>query len=82
MIRTQIQLTERQMRRLRRAAREQGVSLAEMVRRLIDRGIADELPDRKTAYARAAERLGEFRDPEEAGHVSERHDDYLERAYR
>lgn len=82
MIRTQIQLTEQQVLKLRRAARAQGVSLAEMVRRLVDRGIAAELPDRAAAYAMAAERVGAFRDRDAASDVSERHDAYLEDAYR
>lgn len=81
MIRTQIQLTEQQMRSLRRAAREQGVSLAEMVRRLVDRGIEEELPDRKAAYERAARSLGGFEDHDAAGDVSEEHDAYLDAAY-
>jgi hypothetical protein len=82
MIRTQIQLTEIQMRRLRQAARAQGVSMAELIRRLVDKGIEDELPDRRAAYARATARLGAFRDRDDAADVSERHDHYLEDAYR
>ena len=81
MIRTQIQLTEEQMRKLRRAARDQGVSLAEMVRRLIDRAMEQEAPDRRAAYARAAESLGRFRDREGAADAGARHDDYLDGAY-
>jgi len=82
MIRTQVQLTESQMVKLRQAARAQGVSLAEMIRRLVDRGIASELPDRRTVYAQAVKRLGEFKDEADASDVGERHDEYLERAYR
>ena len=82
MIRTQIQLTEKQMHRLRQAARARGVSLSEMIRQLVDRGIDEELPDRRSAYARAARHLGAFQDLENAPDVGERHDDYLERAYR
>ena len=81
MIRIQIQLTEEQRRKLRRAARDQGVSLAEMVRRLIDRGMEQEAPDRRAAYARAAESLGKFRDREGAVDVGTRHDDYLDDVY-
>jgi len=82
MIRTQIQLTEEQMRNLRRAARAQGVSVAEMVRRLVERGIADELKDRHTLYESASRLVGGFRDRSEAADVSERHDAYLDEAYR
>lgn len=81
MIRTQIQLTEAQMRRLRAAARENGVSLAEMVRRLIDRGIEQELPDRRAAYLRAMGSVGRFRDRAGARDVAGRHDEYLDGAF-
>ncbi|MBI4476877.1 MAG: ribbon-helix-helix protein, CopG family, partial [Acidobacteria bacterium] len=44
MVRTQIQLTEQQARRLRAQARERGVSLAEMIRRCVEKGLAEEAP--------------------------------------
>jgi hypothetical protein len=81
-IRTQIQLTEQQMGRVRQAARAQGVSLAEMIRRLVDRGIAGELPDRQAAFERAGGQVGRYRDRDEASDVSERHDAYLDDSYR
>jgi hypothetical protein len=81
MIRTQIQLTEEQARRLRQAARERGVSMAEVVRRCIDRGLAAEVPDRAARYARAAELVGAFEDPTGSRRVAEGHDEYLDDAY-
>lgn len=42
MIRTQISLTEDQMRRLRQEARRRRVSLAAVVREAVDRGVPDE----------------------------------------
>jgi hypothetical protein len=81
MIRTQIQLTKEQHRRLRRIARERGVSLAELVRRCIDRAIGEEATDRASLYARAWQVVGSFHDREGATDVSERHDDYLEDAF-
>lgn len=42
MIRTQVSLTEEQMRRLRREARRRGISLAAVVREAIDRAVPDE----------------------------------------
>ena len=42
MIRTQISLTEDQMRRLRREARRRHVSLASIVREAVDRVVPDE----------------------------------------
>ena len=81
MIRTQIQLTERQIRKLRIAAKDQGVSIAELVRRLIDRGIELELPDRSAAWTRAAGAVGRFRERDGSTDVSEKHDDYLDGAF-
>jgi hypothetical protein len=43
MVRTQIQLTEQQARRL---PRERGVSLAEIIRCYVEKGLSDEAPDR------------------------------------
>jgi hypothetical protein len=78
MIRTQIQLTDEQLHKLRRAAREHGVSVAEIVRRCIDRAIDEEIPGRRNDYARAARLVGAFQDREGARDVSARHEDYLE----
>ena len=77
MIRTQIQLTEAQVRKLKRAAAEQGVSMAEVIRRCIDRGVSEELPDRAAAYRRASALIGAFEDRRGACDVSTGHDDYL-----
>jgi len=81
MIRTQIQFTDEQLRRLRREAKAQGISVAELVRRLINRGMEDTLPDRAALYERAVACIGAFRDCDNASDVSERHDSYLEEAY-
>ena len=57
MIRTQIQLTEAQARKLRVRAREKGVSLAETIRRFVDRGLEEEkaaiAADIREVYAQA-----------------------------
>lgn len=82
MVRTQVQLTEKQALRLRRAARDQGVSLAEVVRRCIDRGL-DEAPDGRTdRYVRAARWVGAFPDTEGVADLASEHDRYLEQAFR
>ncbi len=77
MIRTQIQLTEEQHRRLRRRARAEGISLAELVRRSVDAALAAEAPSRAPLYDRAAALVGHFHDPDAATDLSRRHDDYL-----
>ena len=81
MVRTQIQLTEAQARRLRLAARREGISLAEAIRRLVERGLADEEAGRSRLYARAAEVVGQYRDRRGAKDVAEEHDAYLDEAF-
>lgn len=75
MLRTQIQLTENQMRALKVAARREGLSVAEMVRRLVDQLIEN---DRRR---RALERALEFSRNTPFGSglsdIAERHDEYL-----
>ncbi len=76
MMRTQVQLTEEQARRLRALAREEGVSLAEMVRRAVEGYLQEK---ENGGFAERAERalaaVGRFasglRD------VSQEHDRYL-----
>lgn len=76
MIRTQIQLTEAQMVALRELAARRQVSIAELVRRGVDRIIASGgelgVTERRR---RALRRFGEFRSG--LGDLSERHDAYL-----
>ena len=81
MVRTQIQLTEQQARRLRAEAHNHGVSLAEMVRRCVDKGLADEGTDRSALYARAARLIGRFPDRRGTRDVSGKHDRYLDEAF-
>jgi hypothetical protein len=81
MVRTQIQLTEQQARRLRAEARERGLSLAEMIRRYVDKGLSEESPDRAALYDRAARVVGRFRDRRGARDVSGKHDHYLDDAF-
>lgn len=68
------------MRKLRSAAREQGVSIAEIVRRCVDRGLAHEMAGRRERYARAGDLIGLFRDREDASDVADEHDRYLDEA--
>ena len=75
MIRTQITLTERQARRLRRLAADRGVSMATIVREAIDVYAPDDAAARSARTARVLAAAGRF----DSGQVdvSERHDDYL-----
>lgn len=81
MIRTQIQLTEQQARRLRAEARERGVSLAEVIRQCVDSSLTARGPDRAALYGRAARLVGQFRDRRSAGDVATEHDRYLDEAF-
>jgi hypothetical protein len=80
MLRTQVQLTDEQVRRVRKVARREGVSLAEVVRRCVDAGLREQ--SRKELYDRAAELVGALADTETSGDLSRRHDAYLEEAFR
>ena len=81
MVRTQIQLTEAQARRLKSAARQLGVSFAEMVRRCVEGALASKAPSLAERYERASRLVGRFRDRSRARNLSANHDKYLEEAY-
>ncbi|MBM4431480.1 MAG: ribbon-helix-helix protein, CopG family [Chloroflexi bacterium] len=81
MIRTQIQLTEEQARRLRALAVERGVSLAELIRQGVDAITASaQGADAETRRQRALAVAGRFR----SGHadVSAEHDRHLAEAWQ
>lgn len=74
MIRTQIQLEERQAAALRRLAAEQGVSIAELIRRAVDESLLHRA-DGQTRYRRAVAVLGKGRSG--LTDVSRKHDEYF-----
>ncbi len=84
MMRTQIQLTPAQHRRLKRWAASLGISLAEAVRRCVeerlDRG--DGASSRSELVRQALEIAGRYEDPAKASDVAREHDRHLARAYR
>jgi hypothetical protein len=80
-IRTQIQLTEDQVRRLRRIARVEGISLAEAVRRCVEKTLHAEGGDRGARYTAAAKLVGTFRDREGATDLAAQHDRHLDEAF-
>ena len=81
MVRTQIQLTADQARRLRAQARDRGLSLAEVIRRYVEQGLSAEAPNRAALYDRAARVVGRFSDGRGARDVSRQHDRYLDEAF-
>ena len=76
MIRTQVQLTDAQARMLRRVAAERGVSMAAVIRELVDAGLTKPA-SAQSARARAA--VGRFGSGANA--VSRDHDAELDRAF-
>ena len=73
MIRTQISLTEDQMRRLRAEARRRRVPIAAVVREAVDRLVPDEPDERRMRLQRALSAAGRFRSG--SGDLSSRHDE-------
>ena len=78
MIRTQIQLTEKQARAVKRAASARGVSMAALIREAVDRITEGRTED--IMWKRALAAVGAFRG--DKANVSEEHDRYLADAYR
>lgn len=81
MIRTQIQLSESQARRVRAAARREGVSLAEVIRRCVDQVLDAEEPDEDRMYEAAMALAGRYEDREGATDLALHHDDHLPNAF-
>ena len=81
MVRTQIQLTEAQARKLRAYAQQHDLSLAEVIRRCVEKGLADEAEGRAALYERAVALVGRFPDRRGAKDLSGRHDRYLDDAF-
>lgn len=81
MVRTQVQLTEEQMRTLRKLAAERGISMAELVRQAVNMLVqADNAVPSEERRRRALDAVGRFA----SGHrdISAKHDEHLEEAYR
>jgi hypothetical protein len=78
MPRARIRLSESQARRLRAAALREHISLAEAIRRLIDRGLK---VDRAQLYECAARAVGRYCDRRAARDVAREHDRYLDEAF-
>ena len=79
MVRTQIQLTEAQARKIKRIAAARHVSMAEVIRESVDRYAHDELDaDQEDRRARALKVAGCFASG--LGDLARRHDDYFAEA--
>ena len=84
MVRTQIQLTADQYRRLKRWAQDRGISLSEAIRRCVDEQLNAErgAPTRALMVREALQVAGTYEDPDGATDVAQNHDEYLNDAYR
>lgn len=80
MVRTQVQLTDEQVEILRRRARREHVSVAELVRRAIDAYARSEPPSERELRERAIGAAGRFASG--VRDTSGRHDEALADAYR
>ncbi len=81
MVRTQIQLTEEQYKKLKTMAGSKGVSIAEIIRRSVDNTLEAEIMlDMNELRAKACAVFGIYKDIE--SDVSENHDKYLSEAYQ
>ena len=80
MVRTQIQLTPEQSRRVKRVAERKGISVAEVIRQSIDIAlVSEDLPSRDELKAKARSVFGKYQDRQTD--VSENHDRYLPEAF-
>ena len=80
MIRTQIQLTEAQVGKIKKAAIDQGISVAEVIRRAVENMVQSSAKMTIQERARrAAEIAGKFRSGKR--NISGKHDKYLAEAY-
>ena len=79
MIRTQIQLTEEQMRLLKELSRGNNQSIAALIRSAIDQFLVSRKPDRLSLYRQAMGVVGKYESG--VGDISLKHDLYLEDAF-
>lgn len=79
MIRTQIQLTDEQYKRLKEIGHRRHKSLAELIRGAVDGLLMSEQPDRAALYRQAEAVIGKY--AAEAENIAVEHDRYLDDAY-
>ncbi len=81
MVRTQVQLTEEQVRTLRQIALRQRISMSEAVRRCIEKGAAQMGPHGEDAWVRASRMVGALKSGRRERDLSRNHDRYLDETY-
>jgi len=73
MVRTQVSLTDEQMRRLRAEARRRRMPIAAIVREAVDRAVPADPGERLAQFERALSAVGRF--DSGSGDVSAKHDE-------
>lgn len=82
MIRTQIQLTEKQAQALKKLAARRGVSVAELVRQAVERALETEEEAETEKWRRAGEAVRHIRFRSGHTDISVEHDKYLAEDFR
>ncbi len=79
MVRTQIQLTEEQAKKLRDLSAASRESVAALIRKAVDQFIVSGNPDRSALYRQSESVVGKYKT--DTGDISINHDRYLEEAF-
>lgn len=80
MVRTQIQLHEEQVKRVKEIAQAKNTSMAEIIRRAVDMLLESQHePSKKERWLRSLEVIGKF--SSDRTDIAANHDDYLDEAY-
>ena len=80
MVRTQIQLSEKQAKLVKSISAEQGISVSEVIRRAIDSMESFSMDYDTGKKKLALEVVGKFNSG--TGDISEKHDEYLSRTFQ
>jgi hypothetical protein len=79
MVRTQIQLTEKQAQKLKELSLSRRESVAALIRKAIDQFIVAGKPDRSALYRQAGSVVGKYK--AEKSDIAVEHNRYLEEAF-
>jgi len=79
MIRTQVQLTDEQVKMLRELSATSRESVAALIRKAVDQFIVSGNPERSALYRQAEPVVGKYKS--DSGDNSIHHDRYLEKAF-
>jgi hypothetical protein len=80
MVRTQIQLTERQAAQLKELAHESNESISAIIRKALDQFLTAQQPDNRIKYRRALAIIGKYTSGRPD--IAKNHDRYLEEDFR